>query len=348
MPVTMSADRIDAQLCYLLVTPIGPVASANSPEAISRRLRDAPYFTPTDIDIRLIGSETIDVEGVRVSILRQSFDGLAQIAECRFALPDVLSVDTLHLKARVQAGLKSRLAADQIDAGGMTEEYLVLMLNMIEGTADEFLDRQGQALARFIRSQREVFGPLEIEQILVSRVRYSHADLIVVDWEGAVIISPEGDFQSDIELLKIGNYQLLRYRLLDRTLERNLQTVSDNLQTGTRASLLPNRPKRVLRQVIEQRLEIMLDFEKIDQSLLLIGDWYTAKVYKVIYEEFYLDEWKSAIRSKLDNLESIVQIIQENFTFSWSRFLEMVQIAGWLLLLVGYFVLFYLEASKGK
>ena len=348
MPATLSTDRIDAQLCYLFVTPSGPAAPANSPEATPRRLRDAPYFTPTDIDIRLIGSETIDVEGVRVSILRQSFDGLAQIAECRFALPDVLSVDTLRVKARIQAGLKSRLIADQVDSGGMTEEYMVLMLTTIEGMPDEFIDRHGQALARFIRAQHEVFGPREVEQILVSRVRYSQADLTVVDWEGAVIISPAGDFQSDIELLKIGNYQLLRYRLLDQTLERNLQTVSDNLQTGTRASLLPNRPKRVLRQVIEQRLEIMLDFEKIDQSLLLIGDWYTAKIYKVIYEEFYLDEWKSAIRSKLENLESIVQIIQENFTFSWSRFLEMVQIAGWLLLLVGYFVLYFLEAGKGK
>jgi hypothetical protein len=95
--------------------------------------------------------------------------------------------------------------------------------------------------------------------------------------------------------------------------------------------------------VIEQRLSLTLGFEKINQSLLLIGDWYTAKLYRAIYEEFYLDEWEAAIQAKLENLESIIQVIQDNFEFSWARFLELVQIAGWLLLLLGYFVLFFLD-----
>jgi hypothetical protein len=260
----------------------------------------------------------------------------------------MLSLDALQAKAHIQSELKKRLLTDQPDVGDMVEEYTVLMAARVSGTPDEFLDRNGQALARFIRSQREVFGPREIEDILISRVRYSGTELTVVDWEGAVIISDEGDFQSDIELMKIGNYQLLRYRLLDQIIERNLETVSQHLHEGARMSWLPNRSKRILRQVIEQRLALMLDFEKINQSLLLIGDWYTAKLYRVIYDEFYLDEWATAIKSRLENLESIVQVMQENFQFSWSRFLEMVQIAGWLLLLIGYFVLFFLEARAVK
>ena len=82
--------------------------------------------------------------------------------------------------------------------------------------------------------------------------------------------------------------------------------------------------------------------------MLLIGDWYTAKLYRALYEEHYLDEWEAAIQAKLENLESIIQVIQENFEFSWSRFLELVQIAGWLLLLVGYFVLFFLDLRAVK
>ena len=92
----------------------------------------------------------------------------------------------------------------------------------------------------------------------------------------------------------------------------------------------------------------MLDYEKINQGLLLIGDWYTAKLYRIIFDEFYLDEWAAVIQSKLKNLESIIQVIQDNFSFSWSSFLEMVQIGGWLILLVGYFVLFYFEVRAVK
>jgi hypothetical protein len=343
----MSPDRIDAQVCYLLAWPQTGTTAPESRLAI-QHLRDAPYFTPIDVDVSSIGTEQIVLDGIPVAVRRTAYDHLIQIAECVYALPDALSIDALQIKARVQAELKSRLLVGQSDVGDMAEEYTVLMLARVNGTPDEFIDRNGQVLARFIRSQREIFDPREIEDILISRVRYSEGQLTVVDWEGAVIISDESDFQSDIELMKIGNYQLLRYRLLDQTIERNLETVSQHLHEGARAPLLPSRSKRILRQVIEQRLALILDFERINQGLLLIGDWYTAKVYRVIHDEFYLDEWAAAIKSKLENLESIIQIIQENFTFSWSRFLEFMQLAGWLLLLVGYFVLFFIEASKSK
>jgi len=340
-------ERMDAQVCYLLVTPCAPVSALEPPQPL-QRLRDAPYFEAVDVKVRTIGSESIVRDGVSVSIQYQTYDGLAQIAECYFALPDVLNATAAQIKGRVQTALKDYLLARQPDPGNMLEEYAVIMLSTVGAAPDEFIDANGQVLARIIRTQREVFGPREVEDILVSRVRYSEDELTIVDWEGAIVISNEGDFQSDIELLKIGNYQLLRYRLLDQTIERNLETVSQHLNEGVRGGLLPNRSKRVLRQVIEQRLTLTLDFERINQSLLLIGDWYTAQLYHAIRDEFYLEEWKAAIRSKLENLEAIVQVIQENFEFSWSRFLEMVQIAGWLLLLVGYFVLFFLDLRAVK
>lgn len=335
-------DVIDAQICYLLVMPCDEHPPGVSPQPV-QRLRDAPYFDAIDVDVRLTGSETIVHDGVPISIHYQTYDGVVQIAECYFSLPDVLSPQSLQTKARVQAALRARLTASQPQLGDMVEEYAVMMVSAVDGPLDDFIERNGPTLARFMRTQREVFGPREVDDILISRVRYSEADLTVVDWEGAVIISAEGDFQSDIELLKIGNYQLLRYRLLDEAIDQNLTAVSQNLHEGARSSLWPTRSKRVLRQVVEQRLTLTLGFEKINQSLLLIGDWYTAKLYRAIYDEFYLDEWEAVIKAKLENLESIIQVIRENFEFSWARFLELVQIAGWLLLLLGYFVLFFLD-----
>ena len=90
------------------------------------------------------------------------------------------------------------------------------------------------------------------------------------------------------------------------------------------------------------------DFERTEQNLLLIGDWYTAKLYEVIRDEFYLEEWKSAMRDKLDNLESIIGTIQENFSLTWSGLLERVELAGWIILLIGYFILFFMESGIFK
>jgi hypothetical protein len=89
----------------------------------------------------------------------------------------------------------------------------------------------------------------------------------------------------------------------------------------------------------------MLDFERTDQNLLLIGDWYTAQLYTAIRDEFYLEEWKNSIRSKLDNLENIVETIQENFALSLETLMDRLQMVGWVLLLVGYIYLFFLDAG---
>lgn len=96
---------------------------------------------------------------------------------------------------------------------------------------------------------------------------------------------------------------------------------------------------------MQLRLDIMLDFEHTEQNLLLIGDWYSAQLYHAICSEFYLEEWKQTVKSKLDNLEGIVETIQENFSLSWLSLLETIQITGWLILLIGYFILFFMEAG---
>jgi hypothetical protein len=346
--MTTQPDQVDAQVCYLLVTPYTESVKALLAPLPVQRLRDAPYFVPTDIDISPLDSTSMTVDGVPVSVRRSVYDGLSLVAECVFALPDALSDEAQLRKDRIQEDLKARLLKMQPDPGELFEEYAILLIATVDGTPDAFIDRNGAALARFLRSQRDEFGVDEIQSTLMSRVRYSEHEMTVVDWEGAVIIAQESDFQSDIELLKIGNYQLLRYRLLDQIIERNLEMIARHMHEGARISLFPRGPKSVLRQVVEQRLALMLDFEKINQSLLLIGDWYTAKLYRIVYDEFYLDEWAGALKEKLRNLESLIQVIQENFSFSWSTFLEMVQIGGWLLLLLGYFFLFYLDMRAVK
>ena len=343
----MTPDCIDAQVCYLLVTPFTEsVKTLAAPEPV--RLRDAPYFAPVDVDVRPLDATTLHVEGARVNVRRAVYDELAIVAESTFPLADALGDESQLRKDLIQIELRRQLLAAQASVGNMYEEYVILLIDQLSDSPDEFLEHNGQAVARFIRSQRDEFSVGEIESTLMSRARYSEREMTVVDWEGGLIFSTKGDFQSDIDLLKIGNYQLLRYRLLDQTIERNLETVNRHLHEGAGRPLFPRRPKSVLRQVVEQRLALMLDFEKINQGLLLIGDWYTAKLYRMIYDEFYLDEWAITIKDKLKNLESIIQVIQDNFSFSWSTFLEMVQIAGWLLLLLGYFIIFYFDLRAVK
>ena len=329
------------EICYLLAFPDSDEGKSPPPEQI-KGLKNAPYFQPIDIDLITLGEETIVIEGHAVMVTRQRYDGVVQMVECRFDLRDPFAASVLQARTKIQNALQSRHIPETYRRNGLFEEYTILLVNEAKPTPDKWLDKNGLALANFIRSQREVLDKEEISEILVSRTRYSTEDLTLVDWEGAVIIAPQGDFQSDIVLLKIGNYQLLRYRMLDKSIEDLLDKINETFFQNKRR---PRATRGLIRQIAEHRLEVMLDFERAEQNLLLIGDWYTAKLYESIHNELYLKDWKESVRSKLDNLESIVQTVKDNFLLSWENLVDQLQLWGWVILLIGYLYLYMLDAG---
>ncbi len=333
------------ELCYLIAFPDAVNGKAPPPEAFSG-LKDAPYFQPVDIELHTLGTETVEVAGRRISVLRQRFDGRVQIVDCRFEVDNPLTESALLSRKQLEQALQERFIPAPYRANGLYEEYVILLIQKIEGSPDEWLDGHALEIAKFFRSQREVLDQGEVDESLSSRVRYSKRDLTLVDWEGAVIIAPNGDFQSDIVLLKIGNYQLLRYRMLDQSLETMLGRISDEFLGNRGRPLRPGPTRSTIRRIVQYRLEVMLDFERTEENLLLIGDWYTAKLYEVIRSELYLEEWKATVRATLDNLERIIGTIQENFSLTWTGLLENIQLAGWIILLIGYFILFFMEIKK--
>jgi hypothetical protein len=339
-------SALEAQICYLLCFP-DPVEKSSEPPEQIRGLKDAPYFQPVDISVRTLGQVQVQAGGATVTVFRQRYDDRIQISECKFSLSDILGQEAIQKRENIEADLQKQLLPAKFIENGMFEEYVILMLSTVT-TSDAFVESNALQLAHFIRTQREELDEAEVAEILTSRVRYSKDDLSIVDWDGAIIIAPDADFQSDIELLKIGNYQLLRYRMLDQSVEASLRDIAAQFRRDPRRALPPGPTRRRIQRIIQHRLELMLDFEHTNQNLLLIGDWYTAKFYEVIHEEFYLDHWKEAVSTKLDNMEDIIKTIQENFSLSWSALMDLIQLVGWIILLIGYFVLFFFDAGLVK
>ena len=329
------------EICYLLAFPDSePVKS--QPAEQFKGLKDAPYFQPIDIDLVTLGEETIVIEGYAVAVTRQRYDGVVQMVECHYDLRDPFAASVLTDRTKIESALRSRCIAEEFRRNGLFEEYTILLVSEAKPTPDNWIEKNALALANFIRSQRDLFEETEINEVLSSRTRYSAKELTLIDWEGAIIIAPNADYQSDIVLLKIGNYQLLRYRMLDRSIEEMLDKINESFFQHKRR---PRATRGLIRQIAEHRIEVMLNFERAEQSLLLIGDWYTAKLYESIHMELYLKDWKESVSTKLDNLEKIVETIQENFALSFENLMDRLQLIGWVLLLVGYLYLYVLDAG---
>ncbi|HMV28695.1 MAG TPA: hypothetical protein PKE23_04865 [Anaerolineales bacterium] len=329
------------EICYLIAFPDTEHKVAPVKESI-KGLKDAPYFQPVDIDLVSLGDETVLIEGHAVSVIRHQYDEYVQMVEARFLLKNPFDSSTLQERSKIEDALKSKYIPVEHRQSGMFEEYTILLVDEVKQAPDKWIDKNALDISRFIRSQRDTFDKNEIAEILMSRTRYSASELTLVDWEGAVIVAPNGDYDSDVVLLKIGNYQLLRYRMLDHSIENLLDKINESFFENKRR---PRATRGLIRQIAEHKLEVMLDFERTEQTLLLIGDWYTAKLYEAIQSEFYLKDWKESLRAKLDNLESIMQTIKDNLSVSWENLMDRIQLLLWMVMLIGYLYLYLLDAK---
>jgi hypothetical protein len=336
----MTQEIHECQMVYLLVHPNESDETAVIHQPITPR-KGIPYFQPINISVQLLEAFNLQLEGIDLSVQPQIYDGHTRIDQCIFTLSQPLSNTAVGRKERLETALQQTLLTAQELKNELWEGYSLLIFDLDLPRPADFIAEHAPALAQLLRSQADPFSDEEVTQTLISRVQYAANDLVVIDWGGAIMLSPYGDDQVDIELFKIGSYQLLRYRLLDKRIETRLRSFQEALERRLRFRPLTSRKE--IQALVAERLTYLLDFEHIEQDLLLIGDWYTSQLYHTIIDELYLDDWKSIVKNKLENLETVIQIVVDNLSGSWSHYFDMVELVGWFVLLVGYFVLFYLD-----
>lgn len=231
------------------------------------------------------------------------------------------------------------------------EEYSVYCISGYKGDPEDIISEHKESIAGLLKTERTPLDEEEINATLKFNIKYSKDDITIVEWDGAFVFDPRGDFASNIELFEIANLQLLKLRVLEHELEKRLERAAWLLQKTTKKKipLLKSREIRnSLREIIRIRTESIQEFAATERNINLIGDWYSARLFDLITKKLHLEEWKTNNNRTLDALEDIYSMISENFSMSFSTSLEFIIIFGWLIMLFGYFALFLLEVVHRK
>ncbi|MFK7803712.1 MAG: hypothetical protein AB8G95_18910 [Anaerolineae bacterium] len=328
---------MESEICYLLFLPYQSAAAPGTVSEIASP-KDAPYFFDLGIEARTSrGEREIQAAATPVRVRLQVLDELVWVIDCRYRLESADGAAAIVKKDEVQRSIQQQLRRELKIDDELMEQFTIVLKDKDESNPDEFVDEHAVELVAFLRSLKREINSQDSADVLTSRVRYSTTELTLVDWSGALIIAENGDYESDIDLLKVGKFQLFRYRLIDRQLQEMLQQIRLEI-SSRRKRWFRRRASRTVQEIVQKRLELLLNFEEIDQSLLMIGDWYSAQLYTLIFERFSLDEWKEIIEGKLNSLESIHAAVEENLRFSWTRSIDFIVYWGWVVLLVAYFV----------
>ena len=162
---------------------------------------------------------------------------------------------------------------------------------------------------------------------------YDH-DLVVIDWDAALLMDKPQNFDETLYILELANLQLAELEAYDRLLDDSLDRAYRDLNV---------RSFKGKRSIMRDLREIRIDMARLSDELSNIskffGDWHLARIYENISARFHLADWHKTLDGKLKTLDDLYQILNHDQTNRWMLILEvtivLLFIIDLVILLVG-------------
>ncbi len=163
--------------------------------------------------------------------------------------------------------------------------------------------------------QMERLSKQEAEESTARYLSYYDNDLVVLDWDAALLVDEPQDFDETLYIMELANLQLAELEAYDRLLD-------DALDRSYRD--LGERPLRsrgdILRELREIRIDMARFNDELSNTTKFFGDWHLARIYEKISSRFHLSDWHRTIDGKLKTLDDLYQILkhdQNNRVMLW-------------------------------
>jgi hypothetical protein len=161
---------------------------------------------------------------------------------------------------------------------------------------------------------------------------YYGQDMVVVDWDAALIIDQPQHFPETLYIMEVANLQLAELEAYDRILDESL----DRAYRDLRARRSRGR-NEVLRELREIRIDLARFNDELSNISKFFGDWHLARIYQALSARFHLADWHRSIGEKLGTLDNLYHLLQQDLTNRWMLILEATIV---LLFIIDLIVLF--------
>jgi len=175
--------------------------------------------------------------------------------------------------------------------------------------AEQWFQTHRRQVAALLTQESEVerLSKQEAEESTARYLSYYDSDLVVIDWDAALLIDEIQDFDETLYIVELANLQLAELeaydRLLDDALERSYRDLGE-------------RPLRSRGDILRELREIRIDMARLNDELSNItkffGDWHLARIYEKTASRFHLADWHQSIGGKLKTLDDLYQLLKHD------------------------------------
>jgi hypothetical protein len=288
--------------------------------ALGGRDIDLAGFRPQDIVVRiydvgaLVLTFCIDLPNPTSP---EALIGIStRITEAEEAITQAASSVVSEIKAAITSALRP---SEQIS--NIVEDYTIFYLQNTNPPCDGASLGAQVDIPRLLLAEPGPIAPDERDSFIHASFSYRPDDLVVVDWNSALVLDPTGA-QDVPELLELTTMQMLELRTYDAIVGRALDSVYKDLDRQNRGLFRSTKYQKVSRRIMQLFVDVVEITERIDNSLTFLGDTWLARLHRAAVAEFGIPRWQKQLRSKLEVLRQINELLVDQITSQNTMLLE--------------------------
>jgi len=205
------------------------------------------------------------------------------------------------------------------------EAYTVFCLAGLPGVeggvirAEDWLKANRRRVASLLMQEEddEVLSEQEVNESTELYLSYYGDDVVVVDWDSAVVVGQQDSLDDVLHIMELANVQLVELAAYDKTLDEALQFAYSDMNKEAAGST-----RKMLHNLRELRIDLARISDELSNITKFFGDWHLAKTHRSLADRFHLGDWQRVIGEKTRTLDGLYQILLQNRFNMWMFVLE--------------------------
>jgi hypothetical protein len=188
--------------------------------------------------------------------------------------------------------------------------------------AENWLRENRQSIAAVLTEERDpsCLSHQEAEESSGKYLSYYENDIVILDWDAAVIVDEPKYFDEVLYIMELANLQLAELEAYDRILDDAVEKSYRDVAQSRRFWRLRAGP--VQRDLRELRVDLARLSDELSNITKFFGDWHLARIYQSLSQRFHLSDWHKTIDEKLKTMDGLYQLLKADQLNRWMLILE--------------------------
>jgi hypothetical protein len=239
------------------------------------------------------------------------------------ALYDARELDELGAVRRSEVVQMLGPAVEKPHGWAEAETYTVIFVEQLAGASVDDL-RTSEVVAKLLLGEASPrpLSKATCEDVLRNAFSYLADDLVVIDWNSAIVVEPTGS-RVLANVLELATCQLLELRYYDGLLDDELAKVYGHVERA-RPRVFRSPYRALTRTVLRRFMELTELTERVDNAIKSVGDFWLARVYLAAIRRFRVDRWRESVEAKLELVAKAYELLKGEVEVTRSQGLEII------------------------